>query len=216
VFRVPPRPVCKEVDYPEAVARCQALNGLGFSRQAWGLRDKLLEANTCRDTRRYPLHEVHPEISFRAIRGEAPRHSKKTWDSQVERRWFLITAGIVLPDDVGEAGRAAPDDILDAAAAAWSADRVARGKARSIPDPPQEHEGSPGFAIWYWRRLGSADGGASQVVIMRYTDKDLGGRLWPAPTTNLLTSKGRIDERWTAPVGTGSLARCRLGRIRLS
>jgi predicted RNase H-like nuclease len=81
--------------------------------------------------------------------GEAPRHSKKTWDGQVERRRSLITAGTVLPDDVGDAGRAAPDDVLDAAAAAWSADRVAQGKARSIPDPPQEHEGSPGFAIWY-------------------------------------------------------------------
>lgn len=149
VFRVPPRPAWEEINYSEAVARCRALNGLGFSRQAWGLRDKLLEANVCMAAARYPIHEVHPEITFRAMPGPAPRHSKKTWAGQAERRRSLNAAGIVLPDDLGDAGRAAPDDVLDAAAAAWSADRIARGEARSIPDPPQQHADSPAIAIWY-------------------------------------------------------------------
>jgi hypothetical protein len=53
------------------------------------------------------------------------------------RRLLADTAGIVLPDDLGPAGRAAAvDDVLDAAAAAWTARRVAHGQARPLPDPP--------------------------------------------------------------------------------
>jgi predicted RNase H-like nuclease len=39
------------------------------------------------------------------------------------------------------------DDILDAAAVAWSASRIASGQASSLPDPPQT-AGVP-IAIWF-------------------------------------------------------------------
>jgi predicted RNase H-like nuclease len=56
----------------------------------------------------------------------------------------LAAAGIVVPTDIGEAGRAGADDVLDAAAAAWSAGRIARGEARCFP-----HGAAPGApAIW--------------------------------------------------------------------
>jgi predicted RNase H-like nuclease len=40
------------------------------------------------------------------------------------------------------------DDVLDAAAAAWTARRKAVGEARSLPDPPELIRGRP-VAIWY-------------------------------------------------------------------
>ena len=52
------------------------------------------------------------------------------------RRALLAGVGISLPGNLAAAGAAAPDDILDAAAVAWSADRIARGQASSLPDPP--------------------------------------------------------------------------------
>jgi Protein of unknown function (DUF429) len=57
------------------------------------------------------------------------------------RRQLLAEAGICLPDDLGSAGeKAAPDDVLDAAAAAWTALRVLRNQ-RPSPNPPELFSG---------------------------------------------------------------------------
>ncbi|RYZ25766.1 MAG: DUF429 domain-containing protein, partial [Propionibacteriaceae bacterium] len=45
-------------------------------------------------------------------------------------------------------GRREPDDVVDAGACAWSALRLARGTARSLPDPPQELPDGRTAAIW--------------------------------------------------------------------
>jgi predicted RNase H-like nuclease len=58
--------------------------------------------------------------------------------------------GIVVPVDLGPAGRVAGvDDVLDAAVAAWSAQRIARGEARCLPDPPERDAEGRSVAIWY-------------------------------------------------------------------
>jgi predicted RNase H-like nuclease len=48
VFAIPPRAVWAETSYRAANERCRELTGQGFSIQAWGLRAKLLEANSIR------------------------------------------------------------------------------------------------------------------------------------------------------------------------
>ncbi|MFF8844552.1 DUF429 domain-containing protein [Streptomyces sp. NPDC015127] len=151
VFRVPPRAVWQEEEYDEARRRCRDLTGSGLSRQSWGLAPKLREANAClTEPGGDRLYEVHPEVSFRALAdGTAPLPRKKSWAGQMARRSLLATAGIVLPDDLGDAGRTPPDDVLDAAAAAWSAHRIARGRARSLPDPPEHDADGRPIAIWY-------------------------------------------------------------------
>jgi predicted RNase H-like nuclease len=40
------------------------------------------------------------------------------------------------------------DDVLDAAAVAWTANRIAVGIASTLPDPP-EQVGGRRVAIWY-------------------------------------------------------------------
>jgi predicted RNase H-like nuclease len=149
VFRVPPRRVWEEPEYPAANARCRELTGAGFSRQAYGLRAKLLAANALHGTGRYPLYEVHPEVSFRAMAGAPLAAPKHTWAGHVARRRLLRDAGIELPDDLGDAGPAGPDDVLDAAAAAWSANRIALGTAVALPDPPEQNGRGQRLAIWY-------------------------------------------------------------------
>ncbi|WFE41493.1 DUF429 domain-containing protein [Micromonospora sp. WMMD998] len=146
VFRVPPRPVLLEAEYESAVKRCRAITGQGFSRQAWALRRKLWEANACRDRDR--VYEVHPELSFRGIGAGRPLASKKTWQGQMQRCDLLLKAGIKVPAELGPAGRAGPDDVLDAAAAAWSAHRIATGRAVSYPDPPEASAAGDAIAIW--------------------------------------------------------------------
>jgi predicted RNase H-like nuclease len=134
VFPVAPRAAWLEPTYTAAADRCQELTGNRFSRQAWALRPKLLEARACWLVDRR-IHEVHPELSFYALAGELPSaHAKKTWRGQNRRRSLLAAAGVVLPEEIGEADRVPVDDVLDAAAAAWSAHRIATGAARRLPE----------------------------------------------------------------------------------
>ncbi|MFJ8197347.1 DUF429 domain-containing protein [Streptomyces sp. NPDC096152] len=134
VFPAAPRVAWEEQHYRAAAGRCQELTGNRLSRQAWALRPKLLEARACwlADER---IHEVHPEVSFYALADGVPLpYAKKTWRGQNLRRSLLAAAGLVLPDELGEADRIAVDDVLDAAAAAWSANRIALGTANRVPE----------------------------------------------------------------------------------
>ena len=94
------------------------------------------------------LYEVHPEVSFRHLGGAPMAYAKTTWNGQAARRTALVAHGIEVPDGIGVAGKAAPDDVLDAAVAAWSAHRIATGRAVSYPDPPQRSASGQEIAIW--------------------------------------------------------------------
>ncbi len=131
VFPTPPAPVLYETDYEKAKRIHRQLVGKGLMRQAHALRVKILEVReACRDPR---IVEVHPELCFRAMANSVVADPKKSWSGQVARRRLLREAGIELPDDIGKAGAAGADDVLDAAACAWTAWRVARGKAERLP-----------------------------------------------------------------------------------
>ena len=83
------------------------------------------------------MWEVHPEVSFAMLLGQPATSPKKTWTGMRERLQALRGAGIDL-DEIGEAGRhAGVDDVLDAAAAAWSAARLVVGNGKSFPSPPE-------------------------------------------------------------------------------
>jgi predicted RNase H-like nuclease len=145
VFAIPPRAVWAQASYQAAGERCRALTGQGFSIQAWGLRARLLEADRYRETCAHPLYEVHPELAFSAMAGAPLAHSKHTRAGRDQRRALLSAAGIVLP----AAAPAPVTDILDAAAVAWSARRIAAGQATVLPDKPQYDERGNEIAIRY-------------------------------------------------------------------
>lgn len=150
VFPVPPRAVWEESGYDAANECCRRLTGSGLPRQSWGLAVKLREANACREGGDRRLYEVHPEVSFAAMNGGRPvAWSKKSWNGQVQRRRLLLGQDIALPEELGPAGRVPPDDVMDAAAAAWSAHRIALGTAVSLPDPPETTRDGLPVAIWY-------------------------------------------------------------------
>jgi predicted RNase H-like nuclease len=145
VFATHVREVYEAATHAEAARRARGSAGAAISLQSWRLRGKILELDRHADER---VFEVHPEVSFRALTGR-PLASKRTWDGQMARREALASAGIVLPADIGPAGLAPPDDVLDAAAAAWSAGRIARGEASTLPaDPPRDARGRL-VAIWF-------------------------------------------------------------------
>ena len=145
VFAIPPRAVWAQASYQAANQRCRELTGQGFSIQAWGLRARLLEADRYRRTCAHPLYEVHPELAFSAMAGAPLAHSKHTAAGQDLRRELLGRAGLTVPRI-----RLAPvTDTLDAAAVAWSAWRIAAGRAVVLPARPQRDGGGREIAIRY-------------------------------------------------------------------
>jgi predicted RNase H-like nuclease len=145
VFAIPPRAVWEQVSYQAASRRCRELTGQGLSIQAWGLRARLLEADRFRGSCGCPLYEVHPELAFCALAGAPLAHSKHTAAGRERRRELLSLAGITLP----RVPRAPVTDTLDAAAVAWSAWRIATGRAVVIPARPQLDDRGRQIAIRY-------------------------------------------------------------------
>lgn len=152
LFITPVRAAVEAADYQAASAENRRLAGEGLSRQAFALRAKILDVDQwLRMGSPAPARvaEVHPELSFAAMAGVPIRSRKITWAGAAQRRTLLAEAGIVLDGDLGLAGeQAGVDDVLDAAAAAWTARRVSQGSARCLPPSPQVFSDGIASAIW--------------------------------------------------------------------
>lgn len=149
VFTTPPRPVLDAPTYSEANRLSKNRFDRGISAQSYALRRKIFEVDAvaAHDDR---IYEVHPEVSFATMNGEPLAWPKKVWSGQATRLRLLADQEITIPAEFGPAGTTPPDDIIDAAAAAWSAMRIAEGRAQrigaAIPYGLPNH--NAGF-IWY-------------------------------------------------------------------
>jgi len=84
------------------------------------------------------------------MKGSYLDYSKKSWNGQMERRALLATQGSVLPDQLDEsAGKVPVDDILDAAAAAWTAWRCVRGWGKALPESDSRPSLTDRGLIWF-------------------------------------------------------------------
>jgi predicted RNase H-like nuclease len=86
------------------------------------------------------------ELSFAAMAGAPLPDSKHTPAGLAARRDLLARAGITLPVKIAGA---AEDDLLDAAAVAWSARRIAAGTAVTLANPGQQADDGSEIAIRY-------------------------------------------------------------------
>ncbi len=140
-------PVAEAIEietYADANAWSKANHGHGISKQAWMLRPKIVEVRGFAAAA--TVHETFPELAFLAMNDDRPlSHPKRTWSGMAQRLALLGTAGIDLPIDLGPAGAVAADDMIDAAALAWSARRIAAGTAECVPADP-----APGEATIWW------------------------------------------------------------------
>jgi predicted RNase H-like nuclease len=149
VFTIPVRVALEAPSHADAIAVNRAVTGEGLSAQVFALASKILEVDAFVRTTSTPVIEVHPELSFATLAGSPLPWGKKTWAGMQHRRELLAAAGLRLSSDLGEVGhRAAVDDVLDAAAVAWTSVRFAQGQAISLPDPPEVFSDSISCAIW--------------------------------------------------------------------
>jgi predicted RNase H-like nuclease len=145
VFMTPPAEVLRAESYLAANAVARDRLNHGISRQAYALAENIrVVADVAEGDER--IIEVHREVSFRAIQGKPLEFAKTTWNGQAIRRSVLAGEGIRLPDVLTAAGDVPVADVLDALAAAWSAQRYARRLAKSLPNGAK-----PGAreVIWY-------------------------------------------------------------------
>ncbi|GIF83015.1 hypothetical protein Cba03nite_43640 [Catellatospora bangladeshensis] len=150
VFITPVRRAVEAADYAAAAAVQRDLGLKGISQQAFHLRAKILDVDGwLRDGQTRRVVEVHPELSFAAMAGAPLAFRKSCWAGAEQRRALLAAEGALPAGDLGTAGAAAGvDDVLDAAAAAWTARRVLTGRAGSLPPEPEFFADGIPCAIW--------------------------------------------------------------------
>ncbi|WP_405056428.1 DUF429 domain-containing protein [Kribbella sp. NBC_01505] len=148
VFGTPVRQALETDDYVEACTASIRVTGKAISRQAFALREKILDVDDWVRRTDRDVIEVHPELCFATMAGGPLPHAKSTWSGAEDRRALLRAAGISVPSDLGYVGSvAAVDDVLDAAAACWTATRFAAGQA--VPHPGRDgSRGEDQATIW--------------------------------------------------------------------
>lgn len=135
-----------------AVARDTSSPSRGMSIQTFGILPKIREIDgllRAKQSFRERVVESHPEVVFQRLGGEAaPHHPKASAEGGDERRALLLSLGLpehlfrARPSGVGR------DDILDAAALLFTAARVARGEAQTLPAPFNRDAFGLPVAIW--------------------------------------------------------------------
>jgi predicted RNase H-like nuclease len=148
VFPAPLRCLLEASTYPEACSLRFGAEGKKISRQTWGILpkirivDSLLRNDPALQQR---VREVHPEFCFLLLAGHPMYHKKKSKQGQEERlrvleQWFgeYLEAAVLQRLRLG----CQLDDLLDAFAACWTAERIFSGQAETLPhDPPRDSAG---------------------------------------------------------------------------
>jgi predicted RNase H-like nuclease len=151
VFPAPCRSALQAETHAEASAVNRQKTGRGLSQQAFGIAKKIKQVDDAITSERQQwAFEVHPEVCFWALNGQHPMtHNKKTKEGVTER---LALLSPVFPeihhhlaDRPAQVGK---DDLLDAAAAAWTALRRLRGEVSRVC-PPERDERGLETAIYY-------------------------------------------------------------------
>jgi predicted RNase H-like nuclease len=143
VFPAPVRAALAARTWEEACARSAEATGKRLSRQSFGILPRIREVDRVlrRDAElRERVRETHPELCFYVWNRRRPlAYGKKTVIGRAERLRLVASHFAV---DFAALRRGIPaklagdDDILDALAALWTAERIAGGAAITLPARP--------------------------------------------------------------------------------
>ena len=163
LFWTPPVRVLRADSHEDANRLSRECAGMGVSKQFYGLIPKIREVRAqldkesfCPSTRPRVV-EVHPEVSFTLLTGTPMSFPKKNPKDRTDRRGAeqRLAALIDHFPNIADALRAplagtpkaALDDVLDAAAAAWTARRIVSGEAVCLGEGEFDATGYP-MNIW--------------------------------------------------------------------
>ncbi len=135
IFPAPVRGALQHLnDYPSASAASFNACGKKMSKQTFFLMPKIAELDQIADE---SFHEAHPELSFMDWGGGTPFLPKKTAEGKLQRAALIDSkwpgAREKAEQDLGKkTGRWQTDDLLDAFAMLWTAERIAAGTAKIL------------------------------------------------------------------------------------
>jgi predicted RNase H-like nuclease len=145
VFPTPVRAVLAAADYAEARALSRAATDppRAPSAQAFQLVAAIRDLDDVLGEPPDPrVHEVHPELSFRAALGGVS--ARKGTAAGAVQRLRALREVMDVEDALASSPSGVPlTDALDACAAAWSARRIADGTAESVGDDVRDARGRP-------------------------------------------------------------------------
>ena len=160
VFPAPPLCTLDAADHTEADRLAVEAGGNRMSGDTYRLLEKCrdvrgaLDPAAFRSSARPRIAEVHAEVCFWELSGKKPTHYKKrSKRGQADRLGLLRSHFSGIDATVGEFVEVPPDgalrryDMLDAAAAAWTARRIASGDAERLGNDERDKGGFP-MSIW--------------------------------------------------------------------
>ena len=143
VFPAPVRPAIAAATRQEASAVTQNVDGRKVGVQTWAILPKIRsvdEALAADEVFRAAVREVHPEVCFWAWNGccEMELHKKKGGLAErlaLAEAWLGLgilkqARGTYLKKELAD------DDVVDAIAGLWTAQRIADGTAETLPETP--------------------------------------------------------------------------------
>ena len=148
VFPAPVRPVLHATTYAEARSTSLAAAGRSLSAQSFALVPAIRSLDDALGDPPDPrVHEVHPELSFRALDGRVT--DRKAVGSGIAQRIRALERVMDVLDALAQDRTGVPVlDALDACAAAWSARRLADGAAECVGDGRTDARGRPMRICW--------------------------------------------------------------------
>ena len=141
VFPAPLRPILPAATYAKACQKGLRVEGKKISRQTFGILSKVREVDQLISPGiQNWVYEVHPELCFCALNGgKAMKFGKLSARGRSERLHLLSKPFPQMQTHVDQLEKklAGPDDLLDAAVAAWTAVRIGRKQAIHLPEKPE-------------------------------------------------------------------------------
>jgi predicted RNase H-like nuclease len=122
-----------------------------LSQQAWGIASKIKQVDDIitPECQKWAL-EVHPEVCFWALAGERSMAHRKKARAGINVRLDLLRS--IFPNIAthlqNRPAHVGKDDLLDAAVAAWPAQRLWNGEALQVCKPERDANGLE-TTIWY-------------------------------------------------------------------
>lgn len=139
VFPAPARGVLGAATWEAANERSRAIDGRGLARQTFGLLARIEEVDALlTPALQERVVEVHPEVSFARLAGRFLPFPKRAPQGRELRRRLVAE---VFADVPVRLPGAAADDLLDACAVLWSAQRRARGEHDVLGDGEVDERG---------------------------------------------------------------------------
>jgi predicted RNase H-like nuclease len=144
VFAAPCRAALSATTHAAASQINRDKTGRGLSQQAFGIIPEIKQVDDAITPQcQHWAFEVHPEVCFWALNKRRPMtHNKKTKDGVAERIAVLRPLFPEIESRLtNRPPRVGADDLLDAAAAAWTALKWYRNEAECVCTPERDEKG---------------------------------------------------------------------------